>query len=221
MFDSYRDLRSPTRKDSGRKKVPPPPLRNPPANHHDDQIQRDIPPPNDIGTHRQSSTSSAHWDFEKAKPKIIQEIALATQSANNLVNALRLINTTKDNWENDMRRDLNIQQAHQRCEEEKKKIVRYARLVEDEEWIGTLLSANEELLRALDMYDIMLTGQIPSDFPTSPYRNEPLALLGPEEEQESLSSRLSGLQLTHQNNMHDVPRGDDGQVLEDPFADPI
>lgn len=125
---------------------------------------------------------------------------MATQSANNLINSLRLINTSKDDWEVDMRSDHTIQRLHQRCEEEKKKIVRYARLVEDEEWIGTLLNANEELLKALEMYDIMLTGQIPSDFPTSPYRknNEPLALL----------------------DSH-LPRGDDGEILEDPFADPV
>lgn len=125
---------------------------------------------------------------------------MASQSANNLINTLRLINTSKDDWEVDMRRDHAIQQSHQRCEEEKKKIVRYARLVEDEEWIGTLLNANEELLKALDMYDIMLTGQIPSDFPTSTYRknNEPLALL----------------------DSH-LPRGEDGEILEDPFADPV
>ncbi|CAO3644135.1 unnamed protein product [Mucor hiemalis] len=205
---------------SGRKKVIPPPLRNPPTNHSDTQTYQNIPPPNDIGSHRQRSTSSANWDFEKAKPKIMQEIALATQSANNLVNALRLINTTKDNWENDMRRDHNIQQAHQRCEEEKKKIVRYARLVEDEEWIGTLLAANEDLLKALDMYDIMLTGQVPSDLPNSPYHNEPLALLSSSDYySEDISSPLSTLQLTKKTDGR-ISNTEDEEILEDPFADP-
>lgn len=210
---------SPERTNSSRKKVPPPPLRNPPKNHRDAQEHLNLPPPNDIGSHRQRSVSSANWDFEKAKPKIIQEIALATQSANNLINALRLINTTKDDWEVDMRRDHGIQQAHQRCEEEKKKIVRYARSVEDEEWIGTLLAANEDLLKALDMYDIMLTGQIPSDLPNSPYTKEPLALLASTDYySEDVSSDLSNLQLTKQS---DGPRGEDGEMLEDPFADPV
>lgn len=40
--------------------------------------------------------------------------------------------------------------------------MRYARLVENEEWIGTLLATNEELLKALEMYDIMLAGEIPA-----------------------------------------------------------
>lgn len=204
----------------GDRRVPPPTVRHPPANYHQNQPYSDIPPPNDIGPRRQSNAST--FDFEKAKPKIIQEVALATQSANNLVNALRLINTNKDNWELDMRRDRTIQQMHQRCEEEKKKIVRYARLVEDEEWIGTLLSANEDLLKALDMYDIMLTGQIPVDFPTSPYRahqnnnnNEPLALLStPRPEDGDL------LLSPHGGDTH-LPRDENGDILEDPFADPV
>ncbi|KAI7869618.1 uncharacterized protein EV154DRAFT_530637 [Mucor mucedo] len=197
------------------RRVPPPNVRHPPTNYHQDQPYTDIPPPNDIGPRRQSNGSST-FDFEKAKPKIMQEVALATQSANNLVNALRLINTNKDGWELDMRRDRTIAQMHGRCEEEKKKIVRYARLVEDEEWIGTLLSANEDLLKALDMYDIMLTGQIPVDFPTSPYRanNEPLAL----------PSRAGDADLlmlsSHSGDTH-LPRDENGDILEDPFADPI
>lgn len=200
-----------------RKRMSPPSMRNPPANYHHNQPYTDVPPPNDIGPRRQQSTSSSTFDFEKAKPKIIQEVALATQSANNLVNALRLINTSKDDWEIDMRRDRTIQQTHQRCEEEKKKIVKYARLVEDEEWIGTLLAANEELLKALEMYDIMVTGQIPSDFPTSPYRrnNEPIALLSLPTENDD-----HGLLLSQYGDTH-IPRGEDGEILEDPFADPI
>lgn len=199
-----------------RRRVPPPSVRNPPANYHQDQPYTDVPPPNDIGSRRQNSGGT--FDFEKAKPKIIEEVALATQSANNLVNTLRLINTSKDDWEIDMRRNRTIQQMHQRCEEEKKKIVRYARLVEDEEWIGTLLAANEDLLKALDMYDIMLTGQVPTDFPTSPYRsnNNPLALLStPRSDQDDGNLLLSQYGDTH------IPRGEDGEILEDPFADPI
>ena len=181
--------------------MPPPPLRN--------QSQR-VPPPNRI--ENQEQASSEHWDFEKAKPKIMQEVALSSQSANNLINALRLINTSHDHWEEDMKRDRNIQQLHQRCEEERKKIVRYARLVEDEEWIGTLLAANEELLRALDMYDIMLTGQIPAELVNRD--TMPLSLLGPDSEEEDEDNiQLSRLRIQ--------PKAMGADVLEDPFADPV
>ncbi|GAA5800368.1 hypothetical protein HPULCUR_005797 [Helicostylum pulchrum] len=109
-----------------------------------------------------SSSPTRVFNFEKAKPKIIEEIAVANQNSNNLVNALKLINTSEDRWEIDLQHDKNLQEVRNKCEESKKKIVRYARLVENEEWIGTLLATNEQLLKALDMYDVMLVGEIPA-----------------------------------------------------------
>ncbi|KAG1139437.1 hypothetical protein G6F37_001810 [Rhizopus arrhizus] len=109
-----------------------------------------------------SSSGNNLFNFEKLKPKIMEEVALANQNTNNLVNSLKLINTSEDRWEIDLQYDRRIQDCRERCEESRKKIVRYARLIEDEEWIGTLLAANEDLLKALDMYDIMLTGEIPA-----------------------------------------------------------
>lgn len=97
------------------------------------------------------TTNDTSFNFEKSKPKIIQEIAMATQSANKLINALQHV--TSDDWEFDSV----IQESYLRCEQDKKKIIRYVRLVEDEEWIGTLLAANEVLLKAIDMHDTMLT----------------------------------------------------------------
>jgi hypothetical protein len=187
-----------------KKKAPPPPaIRNPPPTQHfNNQYAYNIPPPNDIGsTSRNNNNNSGLFNFEKMKPKIIQEVALAKQSANNLVNALRLINTEKDDWEYYIRKNRTIQQSHQKCEEEKKKIVRYARLVEDEEWIGTLLMANEELLRALNMYDVMLTGQLPSE------------LISNQQQQQDI------LQITQYDDSH-LPRDENGEILQDPFADP-
>ncbi|KAG1043488.1 hypothetical protein G6F46_006486 [Rhizopus delemar] len=109
-----------------------------------------------------SSSGNNLFNFEKLKPKIMEEVALANQNANNLINSLKLINTSEDRWEIDLQYDRRVQECRERCEESRKKIVRYARLIEDEEWIGTLLAANEDLLKALDMYDIMLTGEIPA-----------------------------------------------------------
>lgn len=97
------------------------------------------------------TTNDTSFNFEKSKPKIIQEIAMATQSANKLINALQHV--TSDDWEFDSV----IQESYLRCERDKKKIICYVRLVEDEEWIGTLLAANEVLLKAIDMHDTMLT----------------------------------------------------------------
>lgn len=107
-------------------------------------------------------TTTRVFNFEKAKPKILEEIALGNSNANNLVNALKLINTSEDRWEIELQHDKRLQEFHDKCEDSKKRIVKYARLVEDEEWIGTLLATNEDLLKALEMYDIMLAGEIPA-----------------------------------------------------------
>jgi hypothetical protein len=109
-----------------------------------------------------SGSGNRVFNFEKAKPKIIEEIAVANQNSNNLVNALKLINTTEERWEIDLQHDKRLQEYRDKCEESKKRVVRYARLVENEEWIGTLLATNEELLKALDMYDVMLVGEVPA-----------------------------------------------------------
>lgn len=77
-------------------------------------------------------------------------------------NALKLINTAEERWEIDLQHDKRLQEYRDKCEESKKRIVRYARLVENEEWIGTLLATNEDLLKTLDIYDVMLVGEIPA-----------------------------------------------------------
>lgn len=131
---------------------------------------------------RSSSTSASQtrvFNLEAAKPKIIQEVALANQNTNNLINALKFINTDEDRWEIDLQHDARLQDYRQRCEESKKKIVRYARLVEDEEWIGTLLATNEELLRALQLYESMSVGQVPANMPSPATPSSPVMTSSP------------------------------------------
>lgn len=103
---------------------------------------------------RQGAIESASndTDFDKHKPKIIQDIALAVQSANNLIYALQLINTEQIDLEN-------LRYMYEMCDETKQRMIRYARFVEDEEWIGTLLDANEDLLKAMNMYGLIVTGK--------------------------------------------------------------
>ncbi|KAI7872946.1 hypothetical protein BDF14DRAFT_1750589 [Spinellus fusiger] len=152
---------------------PPSPSPSPPSTV---QKKRTLPPVKKILTQQstQSTTSSTPtspssastpthvFNFAAAKPRILHEVAVSNQNANNLINALQLINTSQDRWEIDLQHDSRLQDTLQKCEESKKKIVRYARLVEDEEWIGTLLVTNEALLKALEMYEIMSVGQVPA-----------------------------------------------------------
>lgn len=150
---------------------PPKPVQKPPPTK--EQKRRSLPPaakPTKQTKPRSNTVTSAQpgarFNFAAAKPKIIEQIALANQNCNNLTNALKLINTDEERWEVELQHDARIQEYVERCEESKKKIVRYTRLVEDEDWIGTLLAANENLLKALEAYEMMSIGETPAQMPS-------------------------------------------------------
>ncbi|KAI8378997.1 hypothetical protein BD560DRAFT_389228 [Blakeslea trispora] len=213
----------------------PPRIRSPSPSR--EERRRSVPPPAKSPTSpkptRPRSNSSATrsnnppgttrvFNFEKAKPKILEEIAVANSNLNNLVNALKLINTSEDRWEIELQHDKKLQEYHSKCEESKKRIVRYARLVENEEWIGTLLATNEELLKALDMYDIMLVGQIPAAWlqnqqqvPSShriEYKEAPKAIRAPPPPPPNkLALKLEDMQISKRQEVEEN---------DDPFADP-
>lgn len=89
------------------------------------------------------------FDWQKEKPQVVQEIAIANQNANNLINGLKLINREVDNVADNEK----IKENLAKCNTSRKSIVKYTRLVEDEEWIGTLVQTNDNLLYALQMYE--------------------------------------------------------------------
>ncbi|KAI9495367.1 hypothetical protein BDB00DRAFT_814386 [Zychaea mexicana] len=186
-------------------------------------------------SNNRTTTTQRTFNLEAAKPKIIQEVALANQNTNNLVNALKFINTSEDRWEIDLQHDARLQDYRQRCEDSKKKIVRYARLVEDEEWIGTLLATNEELLKALQMYETMSVGEVPTNMPSTPpsplspqhTRSPPPP---PSQRQEETMRELAGLQLSSSSTSSPPPTTDSNlsrasaeseNPFADPFADPV
>lgn len=211
--------------------VPPPPIKT----------ARNTSKPNNrtsiLGSPLSSPNPNRVFNLEAAKPKIIQEVALANQNVNNLVNALKHINTSEDRWEIDLQHDARLQDYRQRCEESRKKIVRYARLVEDEEWIGTLLATNEELLRALQMYETMSVGEVPPASSTTPplpstpvshhrsppstpvshHRSPPPPPPAPATTRvEETMRELAGLRLSPP-----PPPQQQQQQSDDPFADPV
>jgi hypothetical protein len=89
--------------------------------------------------------------LEKEKGQILETIASATVASTNLINALKLINRenqrVSDNAECKNRFD--------NCKILRRQILRYIQLVESEKYIGSLLSANDELVKALMAYEIM------------------------------------------------------------------
>jgi hypothetical protein len=91
------------------------------------------------------------FNFEKEKPQIINMVATASQAANNLENAIRLVNREQETLGDNTR----VQASLVTAKNVRKQILRYIQLVEDEELIGTLIDTNERMMAAFDMYEVL------------------------------------------------------------------
>jgi len=96
-----------------------------------------------------TASSRKQFNFEREKPEVLTAIANASAAANNLVNAITLVNTENDSLVSNER----VQECLIRAKQTRKVIVRYIQLVEDEEVIGTLIESNERIIAALESYD--------------------------------------------------------------------
>jgi len=91
------------------------------------------------------------FHLEKEKPMIMSTMAQASVASTNLMNGLQLVNRehqrVSENGE--------VVNRFETCKLLRRQILRYIQLVETEELIGSLLNSNDELVRALTMYEIM------------------------------------------------------------------
>ncbi|TFY80303.1 hypothetical protein EWM64_g3708 [Hericium alpestre] len=98
---------------------------------------------------QQPITRRKEFNFEQEKPQVLNSIANASSAANNLLNAITLVNTEHDSLQSNER----VQECIARVKQSRKQIVRYIQLVEDEEFIGTLIETNERIIHALETFD--------------------------------------------------------------------
>ncbi len=82
---------------------------------------------------------------------MLETIASANVASTNLINALKLINRenqrVSDNPE--------CTNRFEACKKLRRQILRYIQLVESEQYIGSLLAANDELVKALMTFEVM------------------------------------------------------------------
>ncbi|KAI5271747.1 hypothetical protein E4T47_04942 [Aureobasidium subglaciale] len=100
---------------------------------------------------KDKNATATKFSFEKEKPNMIQSIAQASIASTNLLNALQLINRENERVSENME----VLNRFEVCKLLRRNILRYIQLVESDEWIGSLLSANDELVKALTSYEIM------------------------------------------------------------------
>lgn len=105
-------------------------------------------------------------DLAKEKPKIQQTLAESSSAATNLMNALQLIN-----WETELSTEnRKATEYFNKCRKLRKQVLRYIHGIESEEFIGSLIHANEELIQALQKYDKM--SQAPDEDSDSDYERD-------------------------------------------------
>ncbi|KAI6031560.1 hypothetical protein BKA83DRAFT_4202239 [Pisolithus microcarpus] len=94
-------------------------------------------------TRRSKDQLRRRFDFDKEKPQIINSIANASQASSNLINAMKLVNPDEES----VAANAHVKDCLEKAKVARKSIVRYIQLVENEEMIGTLIAANEQVIR--------------------------------------------------------------------------
>ena len=94
---------------------------------------------------------SKAFNLEKEKPRLLETIASSSVSSTNLLNALRLINREKKR----VSEDPDTLKHFETCKLLRRQILRYIQHIDSEQWLGSLIHANEELVNALMAYEVL------------------------------------------------------------------
>nr|XP_031860429.1 uncharacterized protein CI109_004039 [Kwoniella shandongensis]KAA5527501.1 hypothetical protein CI109_004039 [Kwoniella shandongensis] len=129
------------------------------------------------------------FNFEKEKPAIMVAVANAIQCANNLVNSCRLVNREVEN----VTESPKVQDNLDKAKAARRAIIRYIQVVTNEEFVGTLLDANERVVESIQLYDrlskpAVLDSDSEDETPASKDTSNPA-------EVEALSRRLQAQKL--------------------------
>lgn len=91
------------------------------------------------------------FNLEKEKPEILQTLASASVASTNLLNALKLVNRETQR----VSEDAEVLNRFETCKQLRRQILRYIQHVESEEFLGSLIHANEELVTALMAFEVL------------------------------------------------------------------
>ena len=100
---------------------------------------------------KRRKSKSKPFNLEKEKPQLLQAIASSSVASTNLMNALKLINREHKR----VGEDPEALKRFEGCKLLRRQILRYIQYVESEQWLGSLIHANEELVNALMAFEIL------------------------------------------------------------------
>lgn len=165
-------------------------------------------------------------NLEKEKPRLLETIASSSVASTNLMNALRLINREKKRVSD----DADTLKHFETCKLLRRQIFHYIQLIDSEQWLGSLIHANEELVTALMAYEVLDKNlEDDSDSEGVEWATEESSKSG-STRQQSTGAALAGLHLDNiptitvdkkdrKRNEGESDRDSASDDPEDPFAD--
>ncbi|EEP76401.1 conserved hypothetical protein [Uncinocarpus reesii 1704] len=91
------------------------------------------------------------FNLDKERPEILQTIASASVASTNLTNALKLVNREAQR----VSENSDVMEKFERCKSLRRQILRYIQVVESDDFLGSLIHANEELVNALMAFEVL------------------------------------------------------------------
>ncbi len=91
------------------------------------------------------------FNLDKEKPQLLQAIASSSVASTNLMNALKLINREHKR----VGEDPEAIKKFENCKVLRRQILRYIQFVDSEQWLGSLIHANDELVTALMAFEVL------------------------------------------------------------------
>lgn len=116
-------------------------------------------------------------------------IANSSMASINLLNGLQLVNRERERVSDNPE----VVRRFQACKKLRKEILRYIQHVESDEWIGSLVNANDELVKALTAYEIM-DRSVDDDSDSDAWEHAPAEAMRPQPHSDA-SDDLRGLSL--------------------------
>ncbi|EME88023.1 uncharacterized protein MYCFIDRAFT_192293 [Pseudocercospora fijiensis CIRAD86] len=100
---------------------------------------------------KKRSSSGKPFSLSREKENMTNAIAKASIASTNLLNGLQLINRENER----ISANIEVVRRFETCKSLRRQILYYIQHVESDEWIGSLVNANDELVKALTAYEIM------------------------------------------------------------------
>ena len=91
------------------------------------------------------------FNLEKEKPQLLQTIASSSVASTNLMNSLQHVNRENKR----VSEDPEATKRFNTCKSLRRQILRYIQHIESEQWLGSLIHANDELVEALMAFEVL------------------------------------------------------------------